>query len=256
MKKCLNCGEINDNSIGFCGACGSSDFEEVASVLCPSCNNEVMAGADFCTECGTRLPSATLEEIRRNIGAVEAEMFDCPHCSNEIPVASVYCPYCGQEVNNLNTNRKVKKYVCPNCSHPNDVNTKFCSYCFFDLSHAKVTEMTIVVKPKECDNVKLLQCVLVNDDNKQGQTICANCQALNPLDMDYCLRCGTSLRADIPKKYCFVCGAENTANAKFCSNCKYQFDSPAQHRLGWTCSCGFGNEADADFCSYCGKTRA
>lgn len=256
MKKCLNCGELNENSIGFCSACGTSDFEEIASVLCPSCKKEVKAGADFCTECGARLPSATLSEIKRNVGAVEAETFDCPHCANEIPVASVYCPYCGQEVNNFNTNRKVKKYICPNCGHPNDVNAKFCSYCFFDLADAKVEEMTIVVKPKECDNIKLLQCVLVSESDRQGKAICPNCQTLNSSEMDYCLRCGTSLKVDIPKKYCFVCGAENSANAKFCTNCKYQFDAPASYRLNWTCSCGYGNDADADFCAFCGKPRS
>ena len=256
MKKCLNCGELNENSIGFCSACGTSDFEEVASVTCPNCKKEVKAGADFCTECGARLQAATLAEVKRNVGAVEAETFDCPHCSNEIPVASVYCPYCGQEVNNFNTNRKVKKYVCPNCGHPNDINARFCSYCFFELSEAKVKEMTIVVKPKECDNIKLLQCVLVSDDDKKGQSICPNCQALNSVEVDYCLKCGTSLKVDVPKKYCFVCGAENSANAKFCTNCKYQFDAPTSYRFNWTCTCGFENEADADFCSYCGKTRA
>ena len=96
MKKCLNCGELNENSIGFCSACGTSDFEEVASVTCPNCKKEVKAGADFCTECGTKLQAATLAEVKRNVGAVEAETFDCPHCSNAIPVASVDCPYCGE----------------------------------------------------------------------------------------------------------------------------------------------------------------
>lgn len=255
MKKCLNCGELNENSISFCTACGTSDFEEIAAITCPNCKKEVKAGADFCTECGSRLPGATMAEVKRNAGAVEAETFDCPHCSNEIPVASVYCPYCGQEVNNFNTNRKVKKYMCPNCNHPNDVNARFCSYCFFDLSDAKVKEMTIVVKPRECDNIKLLQCVLVDEDDTKGQTICPNCQALNSTEMDYCLRCGTSLKVDVPKKYCFVCGAENSANAKFCTNCKYQFDAPTSYRFNWTCTCGYENDADADFCSYCGKSR-
>ena len=163
MKKCLGCGEINDNETMFCVNCGNSEFEEIASVTCPNCKAEVRAGAEFCTECGSRLPGVTVEEARRGQDA-ESETFDCPHCNNAIPVTSVYCPYCGQEVNNFTTNRKVKKYICPNCGQPNDVNARFCSYCFFDLDGAAVREMTIVVKPRENDNVKLLQCVLVSEE--------------------------------------------------------------------------------------------
>lgn len=255
MKKCLNCGEFNDSSTGFCSNCGASDFEEVASAVCPNCKAEVRAGAEFCTECGSRMPVAVVEEIRRGFGTSDAETFGCPHCGNEIPVASVYCPYCGQEVNNFNTNRKVKKYICPNCGQPNDINSRFCSYCFFDLADASVREMTIVVKPKESDGVKLLQCVLVSDEDKQGQVICPNCQALNPFESEYCVKCGQSLKVDVPKKYCFVCGAENAANAKFCVNCKYQFDAPTSNRYNWTCACGYDNDSDADFCAYCGKPR-
>ena len=254
MKKCLGCGEINDNETMFCVNCGNSEFEEIAPVTCPNCKAEVRAGAEFCTECGSRLPGVTVEEARRGQDA-ESETFDCPHCNNAIPVTSVYCPYCGQEVNNFTTNRKVKKYICPNCGQPNDVNARFCSYCFFDLDGAAVREMTIVVKPRENDNVKLLQCVLVSEEDPQGQVICPGCQALNPLESEYCVKCGQSLIVDVPKKYCFVCGAENAANAKFCVNCKYQFDAPPSHRYNWTCACGFENDSDADFCAYCGRPR-
>ena len=85
--------------------------------------------------------------------------------------------------------------------------------------------------------------------------ICPGCQALNPLESEYCVKCGQSLIVDVPKKYCFVCGAENAANAKFCVNCKYQFDAPPSHRYNWTCACGFENDSDADFCAYCGRPR-
>lgn len=254
MKKCLNCGELNENSVSFCINCGSSQMQETASVLCPNCHAEVPAGAGFCTECGTRLPEAAEVEERR-IQYTEGDTFECPHCSNAIPLTSVYCPFCGQEVNNVNTDRKVKKYVCPNCGHPNDVAARYCSYCFYDLSDATVRELSIVVKPKEVDNVKLLQCVLVSEEDRVGQVVCPNCQSLNPFESEYCVKCGRSLKTDIPKKYCFVCGAENSANARFCINCKYQFDAPTENKYVWTCTCGYVNDADADYCAYCGKPR-
>ena len=255
MKKCLNCGEFNEESSAFCTSCGTSDFESVASTVCPSCKAEVIAGADFCTSCGAKMPNASVADINRINSPAELDTFPCPYCGNDISVASVFCPYCGQEVNNFTTNRKVKRLVCPNCGRPNELNAKMCSYCFFDLKDAAVEEMTIVVKPKECDNVKLMQCVLTSPTDGEGKVICPICQAMNNFESDYCAKCGHSLKIDIPKKYCFVCGAENSADAKFCSNCKFQFESRSLGSYTWTCSCGFENESDSEFCSYCGKPR-
>lgn len=256
MKKCLNCGELNENSTGFCVNCGSSELEEAASVICPVCKAEVKADADFCTECGAKFNTAIEAEKQKNNQHIDdGDHFDCPNCRNSISVTSVYCPYCGEEVNTVNTNRKVKKYICPNCGQPNDISAHFCSYCYFDLTNANIKEMSIVVKPKKVERQQFLQCVLVTDEDQEGKVVCPHCHALNTFKAEYCIKCGQSLKIDIPRKYCFVCGAENAINARFCTTCKYKFDTPAGNKYNWTCVCGCENDADADFCTFCGKTR-
>ena len=117
MKKCLGCGEINDNETMFCVNCGNSEFEEIASVTCPNCKAEVRAGAEFCTECGSRLPGVTVEEARRGQDA-ESETFDCPHCNNAIPVTSVYFLIADRKSTTLPQTEKSKNIYVPTAANP------------------------------------------------------------------------------------------------------------------------------------------
>lgn len=62
---------------------------------------------------------------------------------------------------------------------------------------------------------------------------------------------------ETPKVYCFVCGAENLADAAFCTSCRYPLGNKNHDEVakGWKCECGEFNERDDKFCTGCGRPK-
>ncbi len=53
-----------------------------------------------------------------------------------------------------------------------------------------------------------------------NKVVCPNCQALNDVGDNYCMRCGYTLTSQEPQKMlCPNCGAETKASAAFCTKC-------------------------------------
>lgn len=263
MKKCRNCGELNKSNTVFCFQCGSTDLYEVAEKICPECGEANEESNVFCMQCGAPLGDG--KQVL-SADAAESDMTECPFCHSPISVDTVYCTSCGKDVTEYNSSSRVKKAVCINCGHVNDADAQYCTYCFADLSKSVKADYEVSFLEKESlPDVRIVQAVLENGSEEDAQVICPNCRALNKVGELYCEHCGSILEVETPKKYCFVCGAENNFNASYCTNCQFPFDAAAaaevpeeanaQPLSGWTCSCGQQNTADALFCVNCGQKK-
>ena len=262
MKRCKNCGELNPPKTLFCFHCGSTNFFETGDVVCPVCGESNDPSFGYCLQCGAKLPEKSETPLTENsvlTDANESDYIACPFCNSSIPLDTVYCPNCGKDVSEYNSDRRVKKAVCINCGHVNDIGNPYCSYCFADLSKAVTAdyEVTFVEKEK-LEDMRVLQAVLNGGEDEK--IICPACRAINDADELYCEQCGKLLTVETPKKYCFVCGAENNYNARFCTNCQFPFEGKQQEDAAadaeWICDCGAKNGADAEFCIDCGKSKA
>jgi len=79
-----------------------------ATIPCPNCSSNVIAGAVFCPACGTRIASQREEE----------NAIICDKCGAPSPLGTKFCPKCGDPF-----------ILCPVCKKDNPENTKFCVYC-------------------------------------------------------------------------------------------------------------------------------
>lgn len=77
-----------------------------SGVKCPKCGHDNAPGVKFCSECGTKLGSASQDEII------------CPHCGKKTKNGK-FCNECGAPL--------IAK--CPKCGHENAPGTKFCNEC-------------------------------------------------------------------------------------------------------------------------------
>ena len=60
--------------------------------VCTNCGQIATARSIICTQCGTRLPFATLFDSYRRRHPC------CPNCNTVLTAGSNYCPHCGQSV--------------------------------------------------------------------------------------------------------------------------------------------------------------
>jgi membrane protease subunit (stomatin/prohibitin family) len=52
------------------------------TVACPSCGHQNLAGAKFCSNCGTQIPASAGKQF-------------CTQCGKEVPVGAKFCSNCG-----------------------------------------------------------------------------------------------------------------------------------------------------------------
>ena len=74
-----------------------------AGSTCVKCNALMAAGAKFCPDCGTAVPSQPV----------------CPACSKPVNVGARFCHECGKQLST----------VCPTCAKPVAQDAKFCAEC-------------------------------------------------------------------------------------------------------------------------------
>ena len=75
---------------------------------CPKCNNEIIKGALFCTECGTKIEK-------------KEEFVFCEECGNKLSKDNSFCPQCGIKVGT--TPKKEEKKVKKETKKETDVHT-------------------------------------------------------------------------------------------------------------------------------------
>ena len=76
---CPNCGYDNHLKAAKCVRCGISLLDDSGGI-CPKCQQPIMAGADFCPNCGEKLPK------------------ECSRCHSQIKSGQDFCPVCGKRV--------------------------------------------------------------------------------------------------------------------------------------------------------------
>ncbi len=59
---------------------------------CPKCGHAEPVENDFCRECGTSLPKATLLDFYKTMHRV------CPKCDTVMGDGMLFCPQCGAEL--------------------------------------------------------------------------------------------------------------------------------------------------------------
>jgi hypothetical protein len=53
-KKCIQCGNLMNKDMVYCGKCGAKQTPEVQPGYCPSCGKELQEGTIFCNNCGAK----------------------------------------------------------------------------------------------------------------------------------------------------------------------------------------------------------
>ena len=76
-----------------------------ATFPCPSCKTQLPAGAQFCSNCGTKIMSSTIQ---------------CPKCNTQLPAGSKFCSSCGASI---------VASTCSKCGTALAPGAKFCAQC-------------------------------------------------------------------------------------------------------------------------------
>lgn len=127
MVKCSRCGVEVADSFDMCPNCGNllsisqEGADEITSDLtCPDCGALVNEGADFCSECGTKIANDTSNR--------------CESCGSEVPEGVLFCPTCGIKVKQVElVQNDDHVYVCRNCGFRIEEEVTFCSECGINI---------------------------------------------------------------------------------------------------------------------------
>lgn len=99
VEKCPNCGADVQNGSQFCNNCGtrmppaSMKTAPKAGLTCPTCGAAVAEGNLFCNNCGTKLAPAPAPAPAEP--AVEELKRSCPNCGTELESDAAFCFNCG-----------------------------------------------------------------------------------------------------------------------------------------------------------------
>lgn len=101
VEKCPNCGADVQNGSQFCNNCGtrmppaSMKTAPKAGLTCPTCGAAVAEGNLFCNNCGTKLAPAPAPAPAPAEPAVEELKRSCPNCGTELESDAAFCFNCG-----------------------------------------------------------------------------------------------------------------------------------------------------------------
>lgn len=101
VEKCPNCGADVQNGSQFCNNCGtrmppaSMKTAPKAGLTCPTCGAAVAEGNLFCNSCGTKLAPAPAPAPAPAEPAVEELKRSCPNCGTELESDAAFCFNCG-----------------------------------------------------------------------------------------------------------------------------------------------------------------
>ena len=112
---CPECGQEILAGSEFCGNCGAPVTRQQAGPVCANCGSPNQPGAEFCAECGARLG-----------GDVMPMQSFCPECGAAVKPGAAFCKECGAD---LNATTAPVPFVCPECGEPLDPQAAFCGNC-------------------------------------------------------------------------------------------------------------------------------
>lgn len=101
VEKCPNCGADVQNGSQFCNNCGtrmppaSMKTAPKAGLTCPTCGAAVAEGNLFCNNCGTKLAPTPAPAPAPAEPAVEELKRSCPNCGTELESDAAFCFNCG-----------------------------------------------------------------------------------------------------------------------------------------------------------------
>ena len=106
VEKCPNCGADVQNGSQFCNNCGtrmppaSMKTAPKAGLTCPTCGTELESNAAFCFNCGTKLaPTPAPAPVPAPAEpAVEELKRSCPNCGTELESDAAFCFNCGTKL--------------------------------------------------------------------------------------------------------------------------------------------------------------
>ena len=106
VEKCPNCGADVQNGSQFCNNCGtrippaSMKTAPKAGLTCPTCGTELESDAAFCFNCGTKLAPtpAPAPAPAPAEPAVEELKRSCPNCGTELESDAAFCFNCGAKL--------------------------------------------------------------------------------------------------------------------------------------------------------------
>ena len=106
VEKCPNCGADVQNGSQFCNNCGtrmppaSMKTAPKAGLTCPTCGTELESDAAFCFNCGTKLAPtpAPAPAPAPAEPAVEELKRSCPNCGTELESDDAFCFNCGAKL--------------------------------------------------------------------------------------------------------------------------------------------------------------
>lgn len=112
---CPECGQEILAGSEFCGNCGAPVTRQQAGPVCANCGSPNQPGAEFCAECGARLG-----------GEVMPMQSFCPECGAAVKEGAAFCKECGAD---LNATTAPAPFVCPECGVPLPPDAAFCGNC-------------------------------------------------------------------------------------------------------------------------------
>jgi len=112
---CPECGQEILAGSEFCGNCGTPVACQQAGPVCANCGSPNQPGAEFCAECGARLG-----------GEVMPMQSFCPECGAAVKEGAAFCKECGAD---LNATTAPAPFVCPECGEPLPPDAAFCGNC-------------------------------------------------------------------------------------------------------------------------------
>ena len=139
----------------------------------------------------------------------------CLECGESVPKEDKYCGTCGIEMG---------RWKCTRCGRTNSERNNHCAYC--NEKQHEPGKYTMTEKA----------------DETGGYWICANCQAWNTFDDQYCPDCGKT-------RCCAECGLSFPKGNQYCGSCGTEAGR-------WKCAhCGETNSKEDNYCIYCAEIR-
>ncbi len=152
---------------------------------CPTCGADVARGSQFCNNCGTKMPPASIRT------APKAQVGRCPTCGAPIAEGNVFCNSCGTKIPENAAAQVVRSKTCPTCGTVLDADAAFCFACGAKLGFEPAPE----VKPEAPVFTEPVYEEPVEPEvpaAPEGK-VCPKCGAMLDADAMFCFNCGAKL---------------------------------------------------------------